>query len=141
MKIFTSIRTFKSELQTLDYIELYTGSNFSVAWSYEIDDIIKYFLNLTVCFLLIQLWYVSVVLSQDLLLLWLQQLKHLLLICCKLLRTLKVIELFSMCEILEFKVNINYSRSFVCTNYLVIVLQPTVSTEAKKISIYLNMVG
>ncbi|XP_020631796.1 ubiquitin-protein ligase E3B-like isoform X1 [Orbicella faveolata] len=52
-----------------------------------------------------KLWYVSVVLSQDLLLLWLQQLKHLLLICCKLLRKLK----------------------------------PTVSTEAKKISIYLNM--
>ena len=52
---------------------------------------VLYFLNLTVCFLLIQLWYVSVVLSQDLLLLWLQQLKHLLLICCKLLRTLKVI--------------------------------------------------
>lgn len=50
MKIFTNIRIFKSELQTLDYIELYTGSNFSVAWRYEIDDIIKYFLNLTVCF-------------------------------------------------------------------------------------------
>ncbi|KAL9980647.1 hypothetical protein ACROYT_G009257 [Oculina patagonica] len=52
-----------------------------------------------------KLWYVSVVLSQDLLLLWLQQLKHLLLICCKLLQKLK----------------------------------PSVSTEAKKISIYLNM--
>jgi len=49
--------------------------------------------------------YVSIVLSQDLLLLWLQQLKHLLLICCKLLRKLK----------------------------------PSVSTDAKKISIYLNM--
>lgn len=49
--------------------------------------------------------YVSIVLSQDLVLLWLQQLKHILLICCKLLRNLK----------------------------------PNVSPEAKKISIYLNM--
>lgn len=53
----------------------------------------------------LKLCYVSVVLSQDLLLLWLQQLRHILLICCKLLRKLK----------------------------------PNVSTEAKKISIYLNM--
>lgn len=53
----------------------------------------------------LKLCYVSVVLSQDLLLLWLQQLKHILLICCKLIRQLK----------------------------------PNVSTEAKKISIYLNM--
>lgn len=52
-----------------------------------------------------RLGYVSVVLSHDLVLLWLHQLKHLLLICCKLLRKLK----------------------------------PSVSTDAKKISIYLNM--
>lgn len=52
-----------------------------------------------------RLWYVSVVLSPDFVLLWLHQLKQLLLICCKLL----------------------------CKN------KPNVSTEAKKISIYLNM--
>ena len=44
----------------------------------------------------------SVVLSQDLLLLWLQQLKHILLICCKLIRQLKVcinhIKLHAVCK-------------------------------------------
>lgn len=53
----------------------------------------------------LKLCYISVVLSQDLVLLWLQQLKHILLICCKLLCNLK----------------------------------PNVSIEAKKISVYLNM--
>ena len=103
----------------------------------------------------------SIVLSQDLVLLWLQQLKHILLICCKLLRNLKVLPhsiYFSLyCKSftlypyffqglgLGFRLTSSDDFYLCCVNQdltlvVLILLQPNVSPEAKKISIYLNMV-
>ena len=63
--------------------------------------VIRYLTNDGFVFVLLQLCFVSVVLSQDLLLLWLQQLKHILLICCKLLRKLKVWLNFYFIKLIE----------------------------------------
>ena len=71
-------------------------------------------------FFIFQLCYISVVLSQDLVLLWLQQLKHILLICCKLLCNLKVpcITLFLpfsvLCTVI-FWVKMHFFLIVVCT--------------------------
>ena len=85
----------------------------------------------------------SVVLSQDLLLCWLQQLKHVLLICCKLLRKLKVCKQNKVLLINLLLVNnfFFFKKKVIHSTYYALLLQPNVSTDAKKISIYLNMVG
>ena len=108
---------YLSHLCSIEFQKCWNGQAKAYAWVWQVyreKEVKKCF------FFIFQLCYISVVLSQDLVLLWLQQLKHILLICCKLLCNLKVpyITLFLpfsvLCPII-FWVKMYFFLIMICT--------------------------